>query len=279
MLLVCRLGADLNEQIAALLHDVSHTAFSHVIDYVFDDHNGQNYHEDKKEEFIGGTDIPEILGRHGLDWHDFMHGKHFPLLEQPSPALCADRLDYLFRDLEFLKLAKANEIDQALSSLVVVEGKIVVNNLKTAQWLAYTYLEADRASWSNFREVGLYQVTAEAIKCAKQLGFIEDTDLWGSDNDLWLRLRSIEHPDVKRWINLITPDTRFTWNEDNPLFCISTKVRSIDPSVIVGSSVTQLSSLDSTFARYKENYVSSKQGLWPMGIVGSPSLSSTEMPR
>jgi HD superfamily phosphohydrolase len=37
MLLVRRLGASLEEQIAALLHDVSHTAFSHVIDSV--DHN------------------------------------------------------------------------------------------------------------------------------------------------------------------------------------------------------------------------------------------------
>lgn len=37
MLLVRRLGASLEEQVAALLHDVSHTAFSHVIDFVFND--------------------------------------------------------------------------------------------------------------------------------------------------------------------------------------------------------------------------------------------------
>ena len=35
MLLVRRLGANVNEQVAALLHDISHTAFSHVIDFVF----------------------------------------------------------------------------------------------------------------------------------------------------------------------------------------------------------------------------------------------------
>ncbi|MCJ7703374.1 MAG: HD domain-containing protein, partial [Anaerolineales bacterium] len=31
LLLVRRLGASLEEQVAALLHDISHTAFSHVI--------------------------------------------------------------------------------------------------------------------------------------------------------------------------------------------------------------------------------------------------------
>jgi HD superfamily phosphohydrolase len=39
MILVSRLGASLDEQIAALLHDVSHTAFSHVVDYVFNGHD------------------------------------------------------------------------------------------------------------------------------------------------------------------------------------------------------------------------------------------------
>ena len=55
MLLVRRLGATLEEQIAALLHDVSHTAFSHVIDYVFDEHVTQGYHEEHKLEYVAGT--------------------------------------------------------------------------------------------------------------------------------------------------------------------------------------------------------------------------------
>jgi len=46
MWLVRTLGGSLQEQIAALLHDVSHTAFSHVIDYVYQDHQGQSYHEE-----------------------------------------------------------------------------------------------------------------------------------------------------------------------------------------------------------------------------------------
>src|ERR1700733_6161088 len=52
MLLVRRAGGDLKEQVAALLHDVSHTAFSHVIDHVFHDQGTQSYHEQKKEWWI-----------------------------------------------------------------------------------------------------------------------------------------------------------------------------------------------------------------------------------
>ena len=269
MLLVRRLGASLDEQIAALLHDVSHTAFSHVIDFVFNDHSAQSYHEEKKEEFVAGSDIPEILGKYDRDWVEFMDEDKFGILEQASPALCADRLDYFLRDLEFLGLASGNEIRAAVESLVVKDGKITVNNPDTARWMAYTFIETDRASWSSFREVGLYQLTAEAIKIASKLGYIDENDLWGSDKVLWEKLLSAEHPDVREYVNLITPGTRFTWDDENPVFRVATKIRSIDPPVSSGNDVKPLSELDKTFGRYRKEYMSEKQGLWPMGVVSA----------
>ncbi|MDH5731026.1 MAG: HD domain-containing protein [Gammaproteobacteria bacterium] len=270
MLLVRRLGADLNEQIAALLHDISHTAFSHVIDFVFDDHSGQSYHEEKKEEFVSSSDIPEILGRHKMDWHQFMDEEEFSLLEQPSPALCADRLDYFLRDLEFLRLSSNQTIQKAIESLDVVNGQIVVKNKETARWMAYTFIETDRTSWSNFREVGLYQLTAEAIKTALKYGVLEDFDIWGTDENMWSKLKSSDQPEVKYWVDQVTPSTRFTWDKDKPVFNVSTKVRSIDPPVFDGNSITLYSDLDSRFATYRNDYLSSKHGLWPMGIVNEP---------
>lgn len=267
MLLVRRLGASLDEQIAALLHDVSHTAFSHVIDFVFNDHKGQSYHEEKKEEFVAGSDIPNILSKYDREWVEFMDEEKFRLLEQESPALCADRLDYFLRDLEFLGLASGDEIRAAVESLEVRDGRIVVKHPDAARWMAYTFIETDRASWSSFREVGLYQLTAEAIKIASKLGVVEESDIWSSDDNLWEKLCSAEHPDIKRYVNLITPGTRFTWDDENPLFRVATKIRSIDPPVSRGSDVKLLSDLDRAFGRYRQEYMSGKQGLWPMSVV------------
>ena len=274
MLLVRRLGGSVDEQIAALLHDISHTAFSHVIDFVFNDHNGQSYHEEKKIEFVGRTDIPAILSRHKRDWRDFMDEEQFSLLEQPSPALCADRLDYFLRDLEGLKLANSDEIQLALHSLVVEDGHIVVNDLDIARWLAYTFIEADRASWSNFREVGLYQLTAEAIKAAWHRDEIGEAEIWGTDEALWSALMSSEIPEVAEWVTLISPGTRFNWNEQKSLFCVSTKVRSIDPSVTNGNAASALSELDTIFAKYRSEYMASKSGVWPMAVVAPPSITT-----
>lgn len=272
MLLVRRLGAPIKEQVAALLHDVSHTAFSHVIDFVFDDHSGQSYHEEKMEEIVAKSDIPEILARHEMDWHEFLDQTKFPLLEQPSPALCADRLDYFLRDLEFLRLANGAEVRAALDSLEVVERRIVISDPDTARWLAYSFIEADRASWSNFREVGLYQLTAEAIKIATQSGLIGEADLWVSDEALWGKLRSASHPEVKALVGRISPGTRFTWDEYRPAFRVATKIRSIDPPVANGRSAVPLSSLDPAFCQYRNEYLAGKHGKWPMGVIHAPGI-------
>ncbi len=150
MLLVRRFGADLPEQIAALLHDVSHTAFSHVIDYVFNGHNRQSFHEEMKEQYIQGTDIPEILSTFGYDWQEFLEEEKFSLLEQPAPALCADRLDYFLRDSFGMGLATLEQIHFALDHLVVQYGRFAVDDLQVARWLGDTFMAADDASWSNF---------------------------------------------------------------------------------------------------------------------------------
>jgi HD superfamily phosphohydrolase len=65
MLLVRKLGGSLEEQIAALLHDVSYTAFSHVIDYVLQE-KGEDYHEQIFEEVITNSTIPSILDKYGF---------------------------------------------------------------------------------------------------------------------------------------------------------------------------------------------------------------------
>ncbi len=151
---------------------------------------------------------------------------------------------------------------------------IAIIDTDIARWLAYTFIETDRASWSNFREVGLYQVTAEAIKAANQYQLIGETDIWGTDEALWKILRSANHPEVRRWVDLITPGTCFTWNEDQPLFRLSSKVRSIDPPVTDGTSLTPLSTLDPAFARFRDEYLATKRGQWPMGIVNAPAASA-----
>lgn len=265
--LVRRFGGPLEAQIAALLHDISHTAFSHVIDYVVDNHDHQSYHEDKKAWYVAQSDVPAVLVQHGIDLETVLHEEDFALLEQPAPRLCADRLDYFLRDSVDLELATLAEVHAALDHLIVADGRIVTNDVSVARWLAETYIAADRKSWANFREVGVYEVTARAIRTALKSGAITEADFWLTDAELWRKLCDIHDDDLQRQLALISPDTRFEWDDASPTFRVSTKLRTIDPDVLTDNGLFALSELDPDFARHRTAYLHDNTGKWPMRVV------------
>ncbi|MCJ7700867.1 MAG: HD domain-containing protein, partial [Anaerolineales bacterium] len=267
LLLVRRLGASLEEQVAALLHDISHTAFSHVIDYVFDGHTTQGYHEEHKLSYVSRTDVPAILERRGYNWLDFMPEENYTLLEQDLPHLCADRLDYFLRDSRDLDLASDSQVSQALCHLAAHQGRIIVDDLAVARWLGYTFIQCDQTSWANFREVGLYELAARAIRRGLALGVLTEEDIWGTDQPAWDKLRASKDPDLQYQLNRVHPDTRFVWDQVHPEFRVSTKLRSIDPNVLLDGQVMPLSALDQDFARHRSEYRSQNSGEWPMRVI------------
>ncbi|MBU0670845.1 HD domain-containing protein [Patescibacteria group bacterium] len=88
------LNATLEEQVAGLLHDVPHTAFSHVIDFVFGGESGVPFHEEFHETIINNSEIPAILKNHQINSQDIFNHSKYKLLDRDLPDLCADRIDY-----------------------------------------------------------------------------------------------------------------------------------------------------------------------------------------
>ena len=98
MLLLRKFNATLEEQIAGLLHDISHTAFSHVADFVFGRLQEHDYQDSKLEKAFQVQGINKILRKHKINPKFILNEKNFSLLERNLPTLCADRLDYTFQD-------------------------------------------------------------------------------------------------------------------------------------------------------------------------------------
>lgn len=76
MSLLHKMGAGVLEQAAGLIHDVPHTAFSHVVDFLFPNQE-HTFHEAHRESVVAASDLPEILNRHGLDWRTVSDAEQF----------------------------------------------------------------------------------------------------------------------------------------------------------------------------------------------------------
>ncbi len=266
MTLLRSLGADVYEQAAGLVHDIAHTAFSHVVDFVFPNQE-HTYHDDQAEDVWRVADLPEILARHNIDWQWLAEAENFTLLERPLPALCADRLDYFLRDGLSLSVFPLAEVADFLAHLRVWDGVIVVDDVDAARWLGERFIEMDEILWCSTQEVGWYAVMARALRAALENAVIEEADFRGTDEVIMARLRACQVPAVHYWLDMLTPTLDFVRDDVAPDFEALPKVRAVDPPVLLNGHVTTLSSLDAAFARHRETYVASKQGTWGLKIM------------
>ena len=267
-MLICRqLGASVEEQIAALLHDVSHTAFSHVMDHVFDSAASQSYHDQIKEEYVAGTDIPTILEKHGYDWRPFLHEEAFTILEQPSPRVCADRLDYTLRDGFAFGFIDQAGIKVVLDGLIVHDGRPMFDSLVAANQLARVMIACDDHSWANFHEVGLYEMTGRTIKRAFEVGAIVQDDVWGTDAAVWQKILAFDDGELARLRATVHKDIHFEWEPSDPDFVLTTKIRTIDPDVLQDGEVKRLSKWDADYRAFRADYLERKKGPWLMKLI------------
>ena len=127
------LGAGRKEQVAGLLHDVSHTAFSHAVDFLVTSAE-QDHHESLKPILLNRPDVADALDDLGFAPEDFYDDARYPLLERPLPGLCADRLDYFLRDGMACQVVRRSDVDRILGDVRVVDETIVFSD--AAAWPA-----------------------------------------------------------------------------------------------------------------------------------------------
>ena len=187
-LLLKRLEATPKEQVAGLLHDISHTAFSHAVDFVFSS-EAQDHHEGLKPEFLNRPDLAGALRGLGYRPEDFFDDSVYPLLEQPLPALCADRLDYFFRDSLTCGVTTTEQVANYLAALVVVGPVIAFNDEAVARQVAEQFAVMNRDWWASPTEAFIYNEFADALREAFRLGVLRRADLLTDDARVLEKLR------------------------------------------------------------------------------------------
>jgi HD superfamily phosphohydrolase len=189
MILTGLLGGNETEQAAGLLQDLSHTAFSHTIDYVFDDRR-EEFHERIFQDVVERSDVPPVLARHGLTWRDLFRPENVRRVDVPAPLLCADRIDYTLRDLTRFGRISAVEAREFVADLEFVDGRIVVNRLEAAITFAEWYRYLVGELFMNPLELYAHSVFAEILRNALHRDVIEEADLLGTDEMIISKLES-----------------------------------------------------------------------------------------
>jgi len=235
--IVQRLGCSREEQIAALIHDIPHTAFSHVADLVFD-RKDEDFHEDYFQQFIKDSEIEAILKAHGFDTSYILNEDNFPALEQPLPQLCADRIDYCLRDLWKSDMIGQENIQQILNGLERKDSRIVATNEETARELMEQFITLNTEFFMHPAYDAANILFAELLQDALERGILDHEDLFQTDRYVLTQLKQSPLSDQ---LGQITPDIRAERSSDGN-YTVTNKPRLVDPGVQHPS--TPLSTID-----------------------------------
>ncbi|MBM3284104.1 HD domain-containing protein [Candidatus Gottesmanbacteria bacterium] len=243
MLLLKKLGASEEEQIAGLLHDVSHPAFSHVYDWVIGEVGLENSQDQGHEDFIRSSEIPRILQLRGFSVDRVIDYHHFGLLERSSPDLCADRVDYSLQEFE-LKLAL-----EILGGLTVSSGQIACINLETAAKLGRGYLNLQVNHWGGYEAVARYFVFSSVLKIALERGIIKKSDFLDVDSHITEILTVSSDLDIKRRLAFLRQKPLPTTTKGR---VVVKKFRYIDPPILIEKGLERLTSVDNEYRKLLE---------------------------
>lgn len=187
-MMIRMLGGSELEQIAGLLHDISHTAFSHVGDYVFDNAD-EDYHEKVFAEVLCRSEVPDVLLNHGYNVNQILYGT-FDILEQPLPALCADRLDYTLRDGIHGGVISRQRAREFLNSIVLKDGKIAVNAETEVAWINEAFEKLNNEVFKLPLHLYANGKMAELIKKFLNKGVLVESDMFKTDTMLLNKIRT-----------------------------------------------------------------------------------------
>lgn len=249
-ILLRKLGATIEEQIAGLLHDISHTAFSHVVDWILGDPSKEDYQDNIFFEYLNKSTIPLILDNAKIDKNIFLNLEDFPLLEKEAPSLCADRFDYAIREL--FKEGKKDLVKEIFLDLDVENNQIVFKNKKIAEIFSREYMRLQKEHWAGDQARARYFLLSEILKRAIDIGLISIEDFYLPEKDILDSLSKSDDEFILNNLNLLR--NGFSVQESSEGVEIKKKFRYIDPEVFSNGDIFPLSSLSSTYKSYLEEY-------------------------
>lgn len=241
------------EQIAGIMHDTSHTVFSHLADYVLQaqTEHTESYQDNIHDAYLTKAGLPNLLKQYNLTLDDISpKNPKFTALEQPYPDMNADRIEYnlhtalLFNDLQM------SDIKQIINALHYENKQWYFTDTAQAKKFAKLSTYYTRTFWGGSKCAAQYSITGAIIKYAMKKDIISLHEFQtGTDLQVVNKLKNSKDPIIQKLLAILykVEDHYVVTNAQDFDIHYAVKMRGIDPLVSVGNKLKRLSTLSVDF--------------------------------
>lgn len=188
-LIVWHFTHDIAQSIAGLLHDISTPVFAHVIDFLNEDYiNQESTEEDTQKIIENSQEIQLLLRKYDLTTQDVCDYHMYPIADNDSPQLSADRLEYTLGNLYNYSFCELDEIQSFYNDLIIDKNEENIDEIMFKD-LSIAYQFTMKA----FQTFNIYvadedrfsmQALADIIKFANESHIITKKDLYKEEKDV-----------------------------------------------------------------------------------------------
>lgn len=250
---------------AGLLHDLATPPFAHVVDFLRGDYLTQEATEaGTRERIAESPELRTVLARHGLCCEEVSDYHRYPIADNDSPRLSADRLEYSLGNALRWGFLSREQIAAIYADLRVGTNEdgapeLVFGSLEQAAAFGRAALSCAEVYVSDADRCAM-QTLCELLARALETGVLSAADLEGTEPALiarleasplsgdWLRFRALS-----RTLRAVTPPDQRPWRQ------IPAKKRRIDPLV---AQRGRLSALDPAFRDAMCSFLAEDQREW-----------------
>ena len=245
-LIVWRFTQDQRQTIAALLHDIATPTFAHVIDFLNGDHMKQESTESGTTAIIESS--PEIMTKlktWGISLGEVSDYHQYPIADNDSPHLSADRLEYTLSNMLNYHIAPIESVRLWFESLIVGkneegEEELMFPNLEIAEPFSMAALQTSQIYVADEDRFSM-EVLARLLRLALERNVIGPEDLYGTEPQVIRRLEAdaVCGPLWRRYRGYTNIESRPSRPAEGQWLQIPAKLRCIDPLAVGMGRVSQ----------------------------------------
>lgn len=244
-LIVWHFTHDEKQTAAGLLHDISTPVFAHVVDFLNGDYLTQESTElDTRAVILASSELCGVLQQFGLTVDEVCDYHLYPIADNDTPQLSADRLEYTVGNLLSFGFADLPAVTRMYEDLTVTENEQGIPELafcSGTQALAFARgaLRCSKVYVSDEDRFSM-EALAQLLKKALSDGVLSRGDLMTAEPDVIAKL--LQDPDTAaRWAQFRRYAVLQRWDAPGEgRFCVDAKKRHLDPLVAGKGRVSAL---------------------------------------